>query len=198
MADTPTGPPPQETIPATPGTPSEPGTSFNIGEEFGTAKRNLPPPKVLGIGLALVLLISLIVILTQSRPRGSGTIDAIDAVEVPDQGTVLAAINVSVHNSSAKPLWIRGLRATVKTDSGEFTDDAGSPVDFERYFQAFPALKQHAIQPLTVETKIQPGAEAKGTMMVSFPTTLDAFNKRKSLTVTVQPYDERPVEITQK
>jgi hypothetical protein len=91
------------------------------------------------------------------------------------------------------------VKATVKTDdSHEFSDDAAAPVDFERYFQAFPALKARAIAPLTVETKIPPGTDAQGTIMVSFPMTLDAFNKRKSLTVTVQPYDQRELEIEQK
>jgi hypothetical protein len=31
---------------------------------------------------------------------------------------------------------------------------------------------------------------------VSFPVTQDVFNARKSLTVTVTPYDELPVVIT--
>jgi hypothetical protein len=93
-------------------------------------------------------------------------------------------------------MWIHNMKATLKTeDSQEFSDDAAAPVDFERYFQAFPALKARAIAPLTVETKIPPGAEAKGTIMVSFPIALEAFNKRKALSVTIQPYDQRAIEI---
>jgi len=169
---------------------------FDIGEEFGTAKRNLPPAKIVLIGIAIVLVVGAIMVFTQTRPTSAGSIDDVAGVEVPNQGTVLAVINVTLHNGGKKAMWIHSMKATLKTDSGEFPDDAASPVDFERYFQAFPALKQHAIEPLKVETKIQPGGEVKGTIMVVFPVTQDAFDKRKSLSVTVQPYDQRPVVIT--
>lgn len=192
-----TSPPPSPApeVPAST-TPSGAGSDFNIGEEFGTAKRNLPPPKVLAIALVLVLVVALILIFASSRPNGSGSIDDVNAVEIPDQNSILVTINVSVHNSGDKPMWIHTVKATLKTGDGkETSDDAAAPVDFERYFQAFPALKARAIAPLTVETKIPPGDNAAGTIMVSFPVALDAFNKRKSLTVTIQPYDQRALDI---
>lgn len=182
--------------------PAEPPTErtdFNIGEEFGTAKRNLPPPKVLAIALVLVLVVALIIVFASSRPNGSGSINDVNAVEIPDQNSILATINVSVHNSGNKSMWIHNMKAAIETaDSHQFSDDAAAPVDFERYFQAFPALKARAIAPLTVETKIPPGGDAQGTIVVSFPVALDAFNKRKSLTVTIQPYDQRAVDIEKK
>jgi hypothetical protein len=169
---------------------------FDIGEEFGTAKRNLPPAKIVLIGIAVVLVVGGIMVLTQSLPSSAGSIDDVVGVEVPNQNIVLSAINVTLRNGGKKAMWIHSMKATLKTDSGEFADDAASPVDFERYYQAFPALKQHAIEPLKVETKIQPGGQVKGTIMVSFPATQDAFDKRKSLSVTIQPYDQRAVVIT--
>lgn len=182
--------------------PAEPATGrtdFNIGEEFGTAKRNLPPPKALAIALVLVLIVALVIVFASSRPNGSGSIDDVNAVEIPNQNSVLVTINVGVHNSGSKSMWIHNVKATVETgDSHQFSDDAAAPVDFGRYFQAFPALKERAIAPLTVETKIPPGADAHGTIVVSFPVSLDAFNKRKSLAVTIQPYDQRAVEIEKK
>jgi len=33
------------------------GTSFNIGEEFGTAKRNLPPAKIVAIAIGVVAVV---------------------------------------------------------------------------------------------------------------------------------------------
>ncbi len=194
--DTPTPAPPPHQTPSSVTPPSSPGTDFNIGEEFGTAKRNLPPPKVLAIALALVLVVALMVIFASSRPNGFGSIEDVNAVEIPDQNSILVTLNVSVHNSGNKAMWIHNMKAALKTeDSHEFSDDAAAPVDFERYFQAFPALKARAIAPLTVETKIAPGEEAKGTIMVSFPVALEAFNKRKALSVTIQPYDQRAIEI---
>ena len=187
--------------PASPAPPvSEPapsgGMKFDIGEEFGTAKRNLPPAKIVLIGIAVVLVVGGIMVLTQSLPSSAGSIDDVVGVEVPNQNIVLSAINVTLRNGGKKAMWIHSMKATLNTDSGEFSDDAASPVDFERYYQAFPALKQHAIEPLKVETKIQPGGQVKGTIMVSFPATQDAFDKRKSLSVTIQPYDQRAVVIT--
>ena len=35
-----------------------------------------------------------------------------------------------------------------------------------------------------------PGGQIKGTIIVSFPITPDAFASRKSLKVTIQPYDQ--------
>jgi hypothetical protein len=193
----PSSAPPQESVP-TPAAPqapaAEPGTPFNIGDEFGTAKRNLPPAKIVLIGLAIVLVVGAIIVFTQSRPPGSGSIDDVGAVDIPGQGAVLVTINVTVGNDSKKMLYIHTLKAKLTTDK-DYEDEAASPVDFERYFQAFPALKPHAIKPLTVETKIEPGAETRGTIMVSFPVTLDAFNARKSLTAVIQPYDQLPIEI---
>jgi hypothetical protein len=196
MPDDATSPTPNPPIPEAVVPASTSGQSFNIGEEFGTAKRNLPPPKVLAIGLVLVLVVALIVVFGASRAKGTASIDDVTAVEIPNQNAVLVAINVTVHNASDKAMWIHNMKASAKTDSAEPSDDAAAPVDFERYFQAFPALKEHAIAPLTVETKIPPGAETKGTVIVSFPVTLAAFNARKSLTVTIQPYDQRALQIT--
>jgi hypothetical protein len=49
---------------------------------------------------------------------------------------------------------------------------------------------------LTAETRIDPGSKLAGTIVVSFPVTADAFTSRKSLTVSVTPYDELPVVMT--
>ncbi len=63
-------------------------------------------------------------------------------------------------------------------------------MDFDRYYQAFPALKENAQPPLVTEAKLLPGAEQRGTIIVSFPVTKDTVDKRKSVVVTIQPYDQ--------
>jgi hypothetical protein len=46
------------------------------------------------------------------------------------------------------------------------------------------------------ETKILPGNEARGTVIVSFPVTQADFDKRQSISVVVHPYDQPlPVEL---
>ena len=168
-----------------------PGPGINIGEEFGTAKRNLPPARIVAIvlGTAAVLL-GIFAFVTRAKPQGDGSVDNIAVVEIPDQHQVMVAVNVTLHNSGKKSLWIHDIKAKLTTDGGEFTDEAASAVDFDRYFQAFPALKEHAIAAIPPETKIPPGGQAQGTVVVSFPVTKDDFEKRKSLSVAIQPYDQ--------
>jgi len=180
-----------EPIPPLPPTPAPTGTPFHIGEEFGTAKKNLPPVKIILIGVAGIAVIALIAGLAQ-RPHSAttGSIDDVVSVEIPDQNSVMAAINVSFQNNGTKPYWIHTIKADLDTNNGNFSDDAASPADFDRYFQAFPTLKQHALAPLEREAKINPGGRTTGTIIVAFPVTPEAFANRKSLKVTIQPYDQ--------
>jgi hypothetical protein len=176
-----------------------PGPGINIAEEFGTAKRNLPPAKIVAIvlGIAAVLL-GIFAFVTRAKPQGNGSVDNIAVAEIPDQHAVMVAVNITLHNSGEKSLWVHDIKAKVTTDGGEFSDEAASAVDFDRYFQAFPVLKEHALPAIPPETKIPPGGQAQGTVVVSFPITKDDFDKRKSLSVAIQPYDQPlPVVLTQ-
>ena len=140
--------------------------------------------------LSAAVVIGTVAFLDRAKPQGGGSIDNIAVAEVPDQNSVLVAVNVTVHNSGEKSLWIHDIKATIKTDSGELSDVAASALDFDRYFQAFPTLKEHALPAIPPETKIPPGGQAQGTVVVSFPVTQDGFDKRKSLSVVIQPYDQ--------
>ena len=86
-------PPVPPTPPSTPTTPPESGTSFDISEEYGTAAKNLPPTKVVAIGIGLIVVIAVIVSLVQ-RPQGSasGSIDDVTSIEMPNQNAVMAAL----------------------------------------------------------------------------------------------------------
>jgi hypothetical protein len=183
-------PPPPPTPPAS-ASPPQPRSQFHIGEEFGTAKKNLPPVKIVAIGVGVVAVVAIILALVQ-RPHSAtaGSIDDVVSVEVPDQNMVMVAINVSFQNNGVKSYWIHTIKADLDTTTGSFTDDAASPADFDRYFQAFPTLKQHALAPLEREAKITPGGRIAGTVIVTFPVTPDAFANRKQLKVTIQPYDQ--------
>jgi hypothetical protein len=171
--------------------PAPSGTSFRIGEEFGTAKKNLPPARIVLIGVGIVLVVGAILAVLE-RPQSSavGSIDQMVSVEIPNQGSVMAAINVSFRNNGVKPFWMHTIRAELDTAIGTFTDDAASPADFDRYYQAFPTLKQYAIRPLEREAKIEPGGQTQGTIIVSFAVTPETFAARKALKVIIQPYDQ--------
>jgi len=183
-------PSPQSAPAATPSTEA-PRTEFNIGEEFGTAKKNLPPVKILLVGAAIIIIGWAIAALVQ-RPKSSatGTIDQVVSVEVPNQNLVMVAINVSFQNNGTKPFWIHTIKAEVDTASDSFSAEATSAADFDRYYQAFPALKEYAIAPLVPEARIEPNRKISGTIIVGFSVTADAFANRKALKVSIQPYDQ--------
>jgi hypothetical protein len=116
---------------------------------------------------------------------------------VPGQDMVMVAINISMYNRSNKPFQIRSIQAQVDIGSAPLEDNAASTSDLDRYFQAFPTLKQHALPPLAREQTIAPHADAQGTIVVTFPVTPSAFDGRKSMKVTIQSYDRGvPVVIT--
>jgi hypothetical protein len=187
---------------STPPTPTASPTAnqpsgFDIGEEYGTAKKTLPPAGILAICIAAVVVIVAAYSLThRAHALSSGSIDDVVSVPVPGQDMVMVAINISLQNNSEKPSWIHTIQASLDTGSNKLSDDAAPAVDVQRYFQAFPDLKQHALKLLTTETRMAPGEKLAGTIVVSFPVSADAFASRKSLTVTVAPYDEVPVVIT--
>ena len=185
MSDQP-APPPQSP------SPPEPITEFHIGDEFGTAKRNLPPAGIVLICIAAVaVIVGILAFKERPKPQGAGAIDFVAATEVPGQNMILAAITLTLRNTADKALWIHTLKARLTTaDDKTFDDDAASAVDLDRYFRAFPALKESSEPPLPPETKLPAGAERRGTIIVSFKVTREAFDQRKSLTVTIQPYDQ--------
>ena len=180
-------------VPPTPPQPPAPpaGPTINIGEEYGTAKKNLPPAKIVLIAVGAVLVIVLIAsFLKRAKPQASGSLDNVAAVEIPDQNSTMVALTFTIRNTSEKMLYVRGLQSTLKGPAGDNTVDAVSAVDFARYFQAFPALKSGSQPALSPEDKIQPGETVARTIIVAFPVTLDAFNKRTSVSVDVWPYNE--------
>jgi len=184
--------------PRRPGLDLGPGVGVNVTQDMATPERKLPPAKVVLIVLGVLLVILAIYgFVGRAKPQGAGSVDNVSAVEVPNQNSMLVAITVTLHNSGEKPLWIHNIQGKLKTASQEYSDDAASAVDFDRYFQAFPALKQNAQAALMPETKILPGNDAHGTVIVSFPVNQDDFNKRQSLSVVIQPYDQPlPVVLT--
>src|ERR1019366_8652320 len=161
-------------------------------DEFGTAKRNLPPAGIVLICLAVVaVIVGIFAFKARQKPQGAGSVDFVAAAEVPGQNMILAAITMTLRNTADKPLWIKNLKAHLTTaDGSTFDDDAASAVDLDRYYQGFPALKESSEPPLSPETKLTAGAQQKGTIIVSFKVTKEAFDQRKSLTVTIQPYDQ--------
>lgn len=181
------------TPPPTPQPPSAPsGPTINIGEEFGTAKKSLPSGKILVIAIIVLgIVVAFVSFLRRAKPQASGTLDNVVAVQIPGQDSTMVALTFTIHNTSDKILYVHTLQASVKAPNvPDSTVDAVSAVDFDRYFQAFPTLKNGSQPPLTPETKIQPGETTARTIIVAFPMNLDAFNRRQVLAAVVWPYDQ--------
>jgi hypothetical protein len=201
MPDQTPNPPPAP--PATPPAPSDAaapspqrGPTINIGDEFGTAKRNLPPVKPLLLTtVGILIIVGVVAFFQRAKPQGGGSLDNVTAVEIPGQNASLVALTFTLRNSGKKSLWVHDIQGKLATSSTELSSEAVSAVDFDRYYQAFPALKANVQPALVPEDKLQPGQETKRTVIVSFPVTLDAFNQRRSVSVAIQPYDQ-PVPVT--
>jgi hypothetical protein len=190
---------PEDATQPKPSKPARDAGHMPISEEMDSAKRTLPPALPVVIVIAVLAVIVGVVNYTmRAKPGASGAITSVYASESPDKSSTMVLIDVRVNNIGNKGMWVREIKAQLKTDQGEWSDDAASPLDFARYFQAFPSLAAHQSAPLKPETKIAPGGLAEGMVLVSFPVGKDKFDQRKSLTVTLESYDRRPMVIAEK
>ncbi len=165
-----------------------------ITEEFDSPRRTLPPvvPMVIALVVVAVFVVGIAYIF-RAKPLAQGQIDNVFISQKEGQPNSMLAIQVSLKAVGAKPLYIKAITAELTMPNDSYTDDAASASDFDRYFQAYPDLKDHAMKPLAVETKIPPGSQESGTVIVTFPVDPAEFDTRKSLTVTVQPYDQKAI-----
>lgn len=185
-----------------PPTPSEPQLSTPAPppgyDEFGTARRTLPPVAPVALAIVVVAIVVAIIAYTQrARPVAQGSIDGAWFSQPANIPTPMVLLEVTLHNVSEKTLYIKDIKAGVKTDQGDQSDEAASASDYDRYLQAYPDLRGHD-RPLEVEMKIPPGGDQKGAVMVSFPITQQQWDARKDLTVTIDPYDQRPIVLHEK
>ncbi|MGB8768469.1 MAG: DUF4352 domain-containing protein [Candidatus Korobacteraceae bacterium] len=186
----------------TPRKPAQPGYDAGhvpITEEFDSPKRSLPPAVPVVIALVVVaIVVGIVAFVERSKPVAQGGIDAVYASRPANMTSTMVLLQVTVTNVGDKALYIKSITTNLKTDQGDQSDDAAAPTDYDRYFEAYPELRPHATQPLTVETKIMPGDEQKGTVLVAFPVTEQEFSARKDLNVTVVPYDQSPIVLRER
>lgn len=204
--------PENATKPTPPPQPPPDAGHVPITEEFDSPKWTLPPVIPIVIGLAIVLVVIGVILLGgRAKPGASAAITGVYAVDMKGQPGILATVQVHITNIGQLPMWIKSASVTIDTEQGKWTDEAAPPSDFERYFQAYPELKDHAGAPIAAETKIPPGGQLDGTVLVGYPPppepnsttppvtfTADQFAKRKGLTVNIELYDRRPLQITEK
>ena len=112
-----TSAPPPATPPQPPAPPATPaGPTINIGEEYGTAKKNLPPTRIVLIAIGIVAVVVVIAsFVKRAKPQGSGSLDNVVAVEIPGQTSTMVALTFTLHNGSDKALYVRSLQGKVTT-----------------------------------------------------------------------------------
>ena len=146
------------------------------------------------VGLAIV--VGIVAYLLRPQAKATGALESAYAVALPGDN-VLVTIKVHFQNVGGKPLWIRNLKGRLTTADGkDYQDEAASAVDFERYFQGYPDLRDNSLQPLKVETMLRPGEQIRGSVILGFPVTMDNYNSRKSLAVTIEPYDQASITLS--
>jgi len=191
-------PNPAAPTPAAKRSPAADAGHVPITEEMDSAKWTLPPiMPVLTVVIVLAAIVAGFAWFLRAKPAGEGAITGVFAVAT-DPNNVMVEVKARVQNVAKKQLWIRNIKATLKAGGSEYNDDAASTVDFQRYFQAFPDLAEHQSTPLVAESKIPPGAQQEGMIIVAFPVAKDQFEKRESLTITIEPYDQKPIVIAEK
>jgi len=85
MADETPATPPVSPAPPEQGAAPEQPIPFDIGEEFGTAKRNLPPAKIVTIVLGVAaVVVAVFAFVQRGKPQDGASIDMISGVEIPD------------------------------------------------------------------------------------------------------------------
>jgi hypothetical protein len=168
-------------------------------EEFDRAKWTLPPMMPVVIAAAVIAVIVGIFAWTlRWKPTTASKILDVNTIEQADQSSVLVAINVDVGNVSQQPVWLNAAKVKIETDKPEpLEDEAASPVDFQRYFTAYPDLRKNALEPLRPDTKIDPNGHIQRTLIVAFPISKAEFDKRKSMVVTIAVADQYPIVIKQ-
>lgn len=179
-------------------TPKEtPEGQVFVPEDIDGEKWSMPPWGVVGAVLLVILIaIGIVSYIMRPKPKATGSMDEVYAVALPDNN-VMVTMKVTISNVGGKTLYIRNVKAQLTTDQGQqLNDDAASAVDYPRYFQAFPDLREHTMTPVKVEDRIAPGNQLRGSVMASFPVTIDQFNNRKAIAVIVEPYDQAAVTIT--
>ena len=95
------------------------------------------------------------------------------------------------------PLFLKDFTATLTTADGQtLTTAAAEQSDLQPLLTTFPQLKALATAPLLRDTQIDPGHSAEGMIILQFPITQDAWNKRQSATLSVDFYHQAPQIVT--
>jgi hypothetical protein len=97
---------------------------------------------------------------------------------------VLVFTHVKLHNQSAQPIFLHEILTNIMLDDGAHSSYATRTTEYDRIFQAYPALAPFRTTPLSPELTINPGETKEGTFVCAFRISKDQWQARKSLDYT--------------
>src|SRR3954465_13665715 len=72
----------------------QPDAMAHMGKEYGTGKENLPPTKLVGIILGvLIVIIGILAFVFKGTSPATGSIDDVQVADIAEQNAVMLAIN---------------------------------------------------------------------------------------------------------
>jgi hypothetical protein len=91
---------------------------------------------------------------------------------------------VRLKNQSQVPLFLFNAMTNATLPDGIHSSYAASAGDYDRVFLAYPQMPVPHNKPLALDTTIQPGQTAEGTIVSAFKLTKEQWDSRKSLNFT--------------
>jgi hypothetical protein len=170
-------------------------------------RRNLLAPVLLAF-VILGVAIALVVRLTPSRTADltilrtavvpthtvfksdeSGGTTVVGEDQAEDNLYVL--ITLRIEDRLDLPIFIKDLTATLTLKDGQvFTTSAAEKQDLPAIYSAFPVVTPLVSTPLLRETTITPGEHAEGMILLRFPVTKDAWERRRNAILNVDLYHQ--------
>jgi hypothetical protein len=183
---------------ASPGQSTEPDAGHvPMSEEMDSAKWTLPPiVPVLGAGVVILIVFAVFAFSTRTPPAASIVITKVATADMQDN--IMVAVQVKIDNQIEKVIQIKNIEAVLEGADGKtYPDHAASSSEVTRYFQAFSSLAAASAEPLREELKILPRTSYTGVSIFAYPMDKATFDRRKSLTLRIQLYDQSTLVVKQ-
>ncbi len=114
----------------------------------------------------------------------------------PTEDDLYVVANVHVVDRLKVPLVLNDITVSLTASDGtQTTADAANKKDLPNLYVTFPALKPYVSDPILRGTRLQPGEQAEGMVLFTFPITQAEWNQRKSAAISFDFINQTPVNV---
>jgi hypothetical protein len=114
----------------------------------------------------------------------------------PVEDDLYVVANVRIVDHVKVPLVLNEITVTLTAPDGTQTTAAiANKKDLPNLYVAYPALKPLASDPLLPGTAIQPGAQADGMVLFTYPITQAVWDQRKSAIISFDFINQSPLNV---